>query len=187
MKLNLHNLAVYPDNNAQFESVVTQIKKFMTLIDEKIIPQFLDDTEPLGEVTVNGKTYQVTSPENLLEEQYIAYFAGRSEAMDAYINIFGQEDENGTVVLVQTKDAKDAVRKAKLEAQMLAPARKMIEALLGQPVGTFKRLRSKTIMGIYNHLQTLLDEIGQTPEQDGVTPVQQEELDVPLDSKIEQE
>jgi hypothetical protein len=42
-------------------------------------------------------------------------------------------------------------------------------------------------MGIYNHLQTLLDEIGQTPEQDGVTPVQQEELDVPLDSKIEQE
>ena len=63
---------------------------------------------------------------------------------------------------------------------------RMVEALLGVPAGTFKRKRSKTVMSLYNHCQQLLEE-KQTVEPVIKKEGAEEDLEVPLDGKIEQE
>ena len=157
-----------------------------TLPKTAIIAKFLDEGEPLGTLTLDGTEYKITAPEDLAEGEYIEYFLARAEAMDALLSVYGVENEEGELILEKSVGASDTVKKAKLEALMYKPARRMVEALLGVPAGTFKRKRSKTVMALYNHCQKLL-EVEQPVEPAIKTQSAEEELEVPLDGKIEQE
>jgi hypothetical protein len=157
-----------------------------TLPKTSIIAQFLDEGEPLGTLMLDGTEYKITAPEDLSEAEYIEYFQARAEAMDVLLSVYGVENEDGELILEKSVGASDSVKKAKLEALMYKPARRMVEALLGVPAGTFKRKRSKTVMSLYNHCQQLLD-AKQTVEPVIKTQSAEEDLEVPLDGRIEQE
>lgn len=147
-----------------------------------IVEKFLDVEVELGKVEINGKTYTVVPPDNMIERHHIAYYTANAELLDIYA-VEG-------VKWVESQDILKLASQFKLEAKVINPTRRMLEALLQQEPNTFARLKSKTILNAYTHVdklvkdyqQKLLEELSESEE----TEEKGEEMVVnaPLDNKI---